>query len=167
MPDRARRTALKHAGELPGRQDGRLTLGDTRVLPRAYFKCFHAVGRLQFERCSRHLSEEGIEMTRNKHTKAKDRAQTRLANLAIGMSLLLAACGTSQALSGMSESRQSSVLRDPDNPYWGGASSSVPVVGRGNGSSVIRDPDNPFWTGSVSTEPVSDSAADPKARGPR
>ncbi|MGH2492825.1 MAG: hypothetical protein ACRDF9_15120 [Candidatus Limnocylindria bacterium] len=86
----------------------------------------------------------------------------------MGASLVLAACGTSQALSGTADTAQGSVLRDPDNPYWTGASRSALVVDGGGRSSVIRDPDNPYWTGAgAKAAEVSEPAADPRARGPR
>jgi hypothetical protein len=107
-------------------------------------------------------------MTTNEHTRAKDRARTALANLAIGAALVLAACGTTQALSGTSESGQRSVIRDPGNPYWTGSHLSDGVVSSGARTPVIRDPDNPYWR-NPDTMPalISDSAADPLPNGDR
>jgi hypothetical protein len=44
----------------------------------------------------------------------------KLGIIAVGASLTLAACGTSEALSGtvQTSSHSQSVLSDPDNPYW-------------------------------------------------
>jgi hypothetical protein len=86
-------------------------------------------------------------MSRKEHTKTNGRARAGLANLAIGAALLFSACGTSQALSEGSQSGAGAVLRDPENPYWTGASTSLPAVDSADRSSVIRDSDNPLWTG--------------------
>jgi hypothetical protein len=107
-------------------------------------------------------------MTTNEHTRAKDRARTALATVAVGAALVLAACGTTQALSGTSESGQRSVIRDPDNPYWTGMHASDGVVSDGARTVVIRDPDNPYWSNPDAMRALlSDPSADPDLRGPR
>ena len=111
-------------------------------------------------------------MTTNEHTRAKDRARTALANLAVGAALVLAACGTTQALSGTSERGQGSVIPDPDNPFdnpsWTGMHASDGVVSDGARNLVIRDPDNPYWSNPDATRALlSDPSADPDLRGPR
>jgi hypothetical protein len=107
-------------------------------------------------------------MTTNKHTRAKDRARTALANLAVGAALVLAACGTTQPLSGASGSGQRSIVRDPDNPYWTGSHASDGVVSGGARTPVIRDPDNPYWRNPDAMPAlISDSAADPLPNGDR
>jgi hypothetical protein len=107
-------------------------------------------------------------MTRNEHTRAKDRARKALANVAIGAALVLAACGTTQALSGTSGSGQRSIVRDPDNLYWTGSHASDGVVSSGARTPVIRDPDNPYWRNPDAMPAlISDSAADPLPNGDR
>ena len=109
-------------------------------------------------------------MTRDEHTKAKQGVGRVLANLALGAGLVLAACGTTQALSATNatnESGYTSIVRDPDNPYWTGSRASDGPVSGGTRTSVIHDPDNPYWIGAVTWAPVNDPAVDPQRRGPR
>jgi len=111
-------------------------------------------------------------MTTNEHTRAKDRARTALATVTVGAALVLAACGTTQALSGTSESGQRSVIRDLDNPFdnpsWTGMHASDGVVSDGARNLVIRDPDNPYWSNPDAMRALlSDPSADPDLRGPR
>ena len=107
-------------------------------------------------------------MTGNEHTKAKQGAGRILANLALGAGLVLAACGTTQALSATNETGQTSIVRDPDNAYWTGNRASDGLVPGGTHTSLVRDPENPYWTGADATRAVvSDPAADPSLRGPR
>jgi hypothetical protein len=88
--------------------------------------------------------------------------------VAIGAGLLLAACGTTNALSGSttSETGRAAVVRDPDNASWTGFQASDGLSG-GTHATVIRDSDNPYWTGNATHAVVSDPAADPRLRGPR
>ena len=107
-------------------------------------------------------------MTRNEHTKARQGAGRILANLALGAGLVLAACGTTQALSATNETGNTSVVRDPDNAQWSGNAASDGLVSGGSHMSVVRDPENPYWTGADATRAiVIDPAADPSLRGPR
>ncbi len=110
-------------------------------------------------------------MTRNTHTTATQGASRVLASLALGAGLVLAACGTTQALSATNttnEAGHTSVVRDPDNAQWTGSRASDALVSGGTRGSVIRDSDNPYWTGANATGAVmSDPAADPRLRGPR
>ena len=110
-------------------------------------------------------------MTRHEHTKAKQGAGRVLANLALGAGLVLAACGTTQALSATNatnETGNTSVVRDPDNAHWSGNAASDGVVPGGSPTSLVRDPENPYWTGADATRAVViDPAADPQLRGPR
>ncbi len=118
-------------------------------------------------------------MTRNGHTKARQGAGRVLANLALGAGLVLAACGTTQALSATNatnatnEKGHTSVVRDPDNTHWSGNLASDGLVSGGSHTSVIHDPDNPYWTGADAMRArVTDPAADPRLdvlprRGPR
>jgi hypothetical protein len=92
-----------------------------------------------------------------------------LASFALGAGLVLAACGTTQALTGTNatnETGRTSVVRDPDNASWTGSQTS-----EGSGTtrqSVIRDFDNPYWTGAAARGAVLiDPAGDPQLRGPR
>ena len=90
------------------------------------------------------------------HT-TRDGLRKTLATLAIG-AMVLTACGTSQALSGIGQSDQSdqsdqrtSVVRDPSNPYW--SDSAAYASDAWSEQSVIRDPDNPYWQ--MSSEPAA------------
>jgi hypothetical protein len=102
-------------------------------------------------------------VTKGKHT---DTTARSFAALALGAALL-AACGTSQALSEASQAGRNAVVRDPDNPNWSGAATTV-VTDAGERSMVVRDPDNPYWTGaSADSGTMTYPAADPATRGPR
>ena len=50
----------------------------------------------------------------------------KLGILALGASLTLTACGTSEVLSGTAQTagEHQSVLRDPANPYWSGSTAT-------------------------------------------
>ena len=81
---------------------------------------------------------------------------------------MLAACGTTQALSGPSESGPKSVIVDPDNPYWTGNHASGGVASGGARTPVVQDADNPYWSNPYTMPvPVSDPATDRLLRGPR
>jgi len=108
-------------------------------------------------------------MMTSQNMTARERARTALATVAVGAALLLAACGTTQALSGTSASGQASVIRDPDNPYWTGIHTSDGAVPGAKRTLVIRDPDNPYWSNpdAMPATPVSDPSAERLLRGLR
>jgi hypothetical protein len=110
-------------------------------------------------------------VTRNKHTKAGVGTSRVLTSLALGAGIVLAACGTTQAMSGTNatnDTGRTSLVRDPDNASWTGIHPSDGLVSGSARTSVIRDADNPYWTGADATRAlVSDPAADPRLRGPR
>jgi len=88
----------------------------------------------------------------------------KLAILALGASLTLAACGTSEVLSGTAQiaGERLSVLRDPANPHWSG---NTAVFETSAHQSVLRDPENPYWSGNTAT-PAANEAIDQRRRGP-
>ena len=61
-------------------------------------------------------------MATKERTKTTNGVLRKLGILALGASLTLAACGTSEVLSGAAQttSEHQSVLRDPANPHWSG-----------------------------------------------
>jgi len=102
-------------------------------------------------------------MATNARNSASKRVLRKLGVLAIGVSLALAACGTTAVRSGtvqISGDRQS-VLRDPANPSW---SHNTAVVEAGAGRSVLGDSGNPYWSHNTVT-PAADDGFD--QRGPR
>ena len=101
-------------------------------------------------------------MATNERSKTTNGAFRKLGILAVGASLALAACGTSDALSGTVQTAgdRQSVLRDPDNPYW---SRNTATVETGGHQSVLRDPDNPYWSGNTATSAAKD-AVDQRGR---
>jgi hypothetical protein len=95
-------------------------------------------------------------MATNERSKTTNGALRKLGILAFGASLALAACGTSDVLSGtvQTTSDRQSVLRDPDNPYW---SRNTAGVETGGHQSVLRDPDNPYWSDNTATPAANDT----------
>jgi hypothetical protein len=97
-----------------------------------------------------------------KHT-SRDGLRTKLAALAISVTLF-AACGTAgQALSDTAQNEQrASVVRDPSNPYRIGSAAydgTLPASAQsGDRPSLIHDPENPYWW--MSNVPT-DTYADP------
>lgn len=61
-------------------------------------------------------------MASQERTKTTNASLRKLGILALGASLTLAACGTSEVLSGTAQTtvEHQSVLRDPENPHWSG-----------------------------------------------
>ncbi|HEY8786002.1 MAG TPA: hypothetical protein VIN63_05955 [Candidatus Limnocylindria bacterium] len=59
-------------------------------------------------------------MATRERTKTTNGVLRKLGILALGASLTLAACGTSEVLSGAAQTSgdRQSVLRDSENPYW-------------------------------------------------
>ncbi len=86
----------------------------------------------------------------------------KLGIIAVGASLTLAACGTSEVLSGavQTTSDRQSVLTDPDNPYW---SRNTAVFETSEQRSMLKDPDNPYWSHTTAT--AADDVVE--RRGPR
>ena len=88
----------------------------------------------------------------------------KLGILAVGASLTLAACGTSQALSetvATAVDRQSA-LGDPANPHW--SRNTATFVTR-EARSILRDPENPNWSGNT-VGPAANDAVDQRAPRP-
>lgn len=87
----------------------------------------------------------------------------KLGIIAIGASLTLAACGTSEALSGtvQTTSDRQSVLSDPDNPYW---SRNTAVFEASEQLSTLGDPDNPYWSRNTATATADDAVDQPHPR---
>jgi hypothetical protein len=85
--------------------------------------------------------------------------------LAVGASLTLASCGTSQALSETvpTTADRQSVLRDPDNPYW---SRNTALFETGERRSVLGDPDNPHWSRNT-VAPAANDVVDQRGQRPR
>src|SRR2546421_5608031 len=82
----------------------------------------------------------------------------KLGILALGASLTLTACGTSEVLSGTAQTTREhqSVLRDPENPYWSG---STAVFETTEHRSVLRDSDNPYWSRNTAAPAANEAVA--------
>jgi hypothetical protein len=95
-------------------------------------------------------------MATNERSKTTNAALRKLGILAVGASLGLAACGTSETLSGTVQTagERQSVLRDPDNPYWSRNTATIEIGGH---QSVLRDPDNPYWARNTATPAAKDA----------
>ncbi|MGH2471069.1 MAG: hypothetical protein ACRDG6_01500 [Candidatus Limnocylindria bacterium] len=89
-------------------------------------------------------------MATHERTRTRNGIVRKLGILAVGASLTLAACGTSEALSGavQTTSDRQSVLTDPDNPYW---SRNTAVLETSEQRSILKDPDNPYWSHTTAT----------------
>jgi hypothetical protein len=61
-------------------------------------------------------------MATNERSEITNGVLRKLGVLAVGATLALAACGTSEVLSGTAQTagEHQSVLRDPENPHWSG-----------------------------------------------
>ena len=103
-------------------------------------------------------------MATKERSKTTNGALRKLGILAVGASLTLAACGTSEVLSSTTRTaaERQSVLRDPDNPYWSGRTATF--VTRDE-RAILRDPENPYWSGN-SVAPAADGAIDRRGRRP-
>ena len=103
-------------------------------------------------------------MASNERTTTSKRVLRKLGILAIGASVVLAACGTTAARSStvqITGDRQS-VLRDPANPSW---SHNTAVVEARAGRSVLGDSGNPYWSHNTAT-PAADDGVDQRAPRP-
>ena len=102
-------------------------------------------------------------MASQERTKTTNANLRKLGILALGASLTLAACGTSQVLMqtvDTSADRQS-VLRDPENPQW--SHTTATVVTR-EGQAVLRDPENPYWSRNTAAPAADDTVKQPAPR---
>jgi hypothetical protein len=88
----------------------------------------------------------------------------KLGILAVGASLTLAACGTSQVLSETiaTTAERQSVLGDPENPHW--SRNTATFVTR-EARSILRDPGNPHWSGNT-VGPTANDAIDQRGGRP-
>ena len=87
----------------------------------------------------------------------------KLGIVALGASFVLAACGTSEALTSTVQTSgdRQSVLADPDNPYW---SRNTAMIETSSQRSMLRDPENPHWSRNIATATANDGLDQPHPR---